>query len=51
MCLISAEVLIKRINGDGSTGPLAEPLERPAAAATTAPARSAAGVPDSASTA
>ena len=34
MCLISAEVLIKRMRGDTSTGPLPEPLEagRPAAA-------------------
>ncbi len=34
MCLISAEVLIKRLRGDTSTGPLPEPLEasRPAAA-------------------
>ncbi len=32
MCLISAEVLLKRIAGDGSTTPLAEPLERPASA-------------------
>jgi 1-hydroxy-2-isopentenylcarotenoid 3,4-desaturase len=30
MCLISAEVLLKRITGDGSTAPLPEPLERPA---------------------
>jgi phytoene desaturase len=30
MCLISAEVLLKRIAGDGSTTPLPEPLERPA---------------------
>jgi phytoene desaturase len=29
MCLISAEVLLKRIRGDGSTTPLPEPLERP----------------------
>jgi phytoene desaturase len=28
MCLISAEVLLKRINGDTSTTPLPEPLER-----------------------
>jgi 1-hydroxy-2-isopentenylcarotenoid 3,4-desaturase len=28
MCLISAEVLLKRITGDGSTTPLPEPLER-----------------------
>jgi phytoene desaturase len=28
MCLISAEVLLKRISGDTSTGPLPEPLER-----------------------
>jgi len=28
MCLISAEVLLKRINGDTTTTPLAEPLER-----------------------
>ena len=27
MCLISAEVLVKRLRGDTSTGPLAEPLE------------------------
>jgi phytoene desaturase len=26
MCLISAEILLKRINGDTSSGPLAEPL-------------------------
>ncbi|WP_169078901.1 phytoene desaturase family protein [Microcella alkalica] len=34
MCLISAEVLVKRLRGDTSTGPLPEPLEasRPAAA-------------------
>jgi phytoene desaturase len=32
MCLISAEVLLKRITGDGSTTPLPEPLERPATA-------------------
>ena len=32
MCLISAEVLLKRIAGDGSTTPLTEPLERPASA-------------------
>ena len=31
MCLISAEVLLKRINGDTSTGPLPEPLARTAA--------------------
>jgi phytoene dehydrogenase-like protein len=31
MCLISAEVLLKRISGDTSTGPLPEPLARPAA--------------------
>jgi phytoene desaturase len=30
MCIISAEVLLKRITGDGSTTPLPEPLERPA---------------------
>lgn len=38
MCLISAEVLIKRLRGDTSTGALAEPLEptvRPAAATST----------------
>ena len=29
MCLISAEVLLKRITGDSSTTPLSEPLERP----------------------
>jgi 1-hydroxy-2-isopentenylcarotenoid 3,4-desaturase len=29
MCLISAEVLLKRIRGDGSTTPLPEPFERP----------------------
>ena len=29
MCLISAEVLLKRINGDTTTAPLSEPLERP----------------------
>ena len=28
MCLISAEILLKRINGDTSTGPLPEPLGR-----------------------
>jgi phytoene desaturase len=28
MCLISAEVLLKRITGDTTTGPLPEPLER-----------------------
>jgi phytoene desaturase len=28
MCLISAEVLVKRLNGDTSTGPLPEPLGR-----------------------
>jgi phytoene desaturase len=27
MCLISAEILIKRINGDTTTGPMATPLE------------------------
>ena len=27
MCLISAEILLKRVRGDVSTGPLAEPLE------------------------
>jgi 1-hydroxy-2-isopentenylcarotenoid 3,4-desaturase len=27
MCLISAEVLLKRINGDTTTTPLPEPLE------------------------
>jgi phytoene desaturase len=32
MCLISAEVLIKRITGDTSTGPLPEPLARSASA-------------------
>jgi phytoene desaturase len=32
MCLISAEVLLKRITGDGSTTPLPEPLERPTSA-------------------
>lgn len=34
MCLISAEVLVKRLRGDTSTGPLPEPLEasRPATA-------------------
>ena len=32
MCLISAEVLLKRINGDGSAGPLPEPLQRTASA-------------------
>jgi phytoene dehydrogenase-like protein len=26
MCLISAEVLLKRVRGDVSTGPLPEPL-------------------------
>jgi phytoene desaturase len=31
MCLISAEVLLKRISGDTSTGPLPEPLSRHAA--------------------
>jgi len=56
MCLISAEVLIKRINGDRSTGPLAEPLVRPAAAASGTPvaepsAATSATVPDSAATA
>jgi len=30
MCLISAEVLLKRITGDTTTTPLPEPLERPA---------------------
>jgi phytoene dehydrogenase-like protein len=30
MCLISAEVLLKRITGDTSTGPLPEPLRRAA---------------------
>ena len=29
MCLISAEVVLKRINGDTSTGPLPEPLVSP----------------------
>jgi len=29
MCLISAEVLLKRINGDTTTGPLPEPLDAP----------------------
>ncbi|HEX4400541.1 MAG TPA: phytoene desaturase family protein [Galbitalea sp.] len=29
MCLISAEVLLKRMNGDTTTTPLPEPLERP----------------------
>jgi 1-hydroxy-2-isopentenylcarotenoid 3,4-desaturase len=29
MCLISAEVLLKRINGDTTTTPLPEPLEKP----------------------
>jgi phytoene desaturase len=29
MCLISAEVLLKRINGDTTTSPLPEPLVRP----------------------
>ncbi len=28
MCLISAEIVLKRINGDTSTTPLAEPLGR-----------------------
>ena len=28
MCLISAEILVKRLRGDTSTGPLPEPLER-----------------------
>ena len=32
MCLISAEVLLKRIAGDGSTAPLPEPLQRSAGA-------------------
>ncbi len=32
MCLISAEVLLKTINGDRSTGPLPEPLGDPASA-------------------
>ena len=30
MCLISAELLVKRLRGDVSTGPLPEPLTRPA---------------------
>lgn len=37
MCLISAEVLVKRLRGDTSTGPLAEPL------AATVPARAPVG--------
>jgi phytoene desaturase len=32
MCLISAEVLLKRITGDTTTTPLPEPLERPTSA-------------------
>jgi hypothetical protein len=28
MCLISAEILVKRLRGDTSTGPGAEPLVR-----------------------
>jgi hypothetical protein len=32
MCLISAEVLLKRIHGDTSTEPLPTPLERSAGA-------------------
>jgi hypothetical protein len=28
MCLISAEILLKRMRSDTSTGPLAEPLPR-----------------------
>jgi hypothetical protein len=28
MCLISAEILVKRLRGDVSTGPGAEPLVR-----------------------
>jgi phytoene desaturase len=34
MCLISAEVLVKRLRGDTSTGPLAEPLQRTVSSAT-----------------
>ena len=30
MCLISAEILLKRLHGDRSTGPLPEPLPEPA---------------------
>lgn len=33
MCLISAEILVKRLRGDTSTGPLPEPLERTVAGA------------------
>lgn len=29
MCLISAELVVKRLRGDVSTGPLAEPLQQP----------------------
>jgi phytoene desaturase len=36
MCLISAEVLIKRLRGDTSTGPLPEPLEATTPAAASA---------------
>jgi phytoene desaturase len=47
MCLISAEVLLKRIHGDVSTGPLPEPLVptvRAAPVSSTGPASSAATV-------
>ncbi|MEB0307595.1 hypothetical protein QN345_20095, partial [Cryobacterium sp. 10I1] len=43
MCLISAEILLKRMRSDTSTGPLAEPLPRrvpvPAAVRVTVPLR------------
>lgn len=41
MCLISAEVLVKRLRGDTSTGPLAEPLAATVPAAVSAPVASA----------